>query len=161
VAFLGTLKAGVGDVVIVPTTQNPVNNSIGIWSTDGGTLHLVARQGQQAPGVSNPSPVLFSSFSQFVLPDQGGVVFVANLVGNGIFTTTNQGVWAVDTAGHLQKIICKGDDFNGKPITTLTLLTSPGLEGGQTRSFAQNTGDLLIKCTFSDLSWGVMRVVFP
>jgi len=161
VAFLGTLKAGVGDVVTTPTPENPVNNSIGIWSNDGGTLHLVARQGQQAPGLDDPDPVLFASFGQFVLPDQGGAIVLANLVGNGVFSTNNQGVWAVDTAGHLKFIVRKGDQFNGKTITALTLLTSVAAEGGQTRSYAQGTGDIVVKCTFSDSSWGVIRVVFP
>ena len=159
VAFQGTLRAGIGDVVTVPTAANPVNNSIGIWSTYGGVLQLVARQGQQAPGMA--APVLFSSFSQFVLPDQGGVAFLANLIGTGIFPTNNQGIWAVNTAGVLQLIMTKGSRVNGKTITALSFLTTVAAEGGQKRDYAQNSGDLLIKCTFSDTTWGIVRVVFP
>jgi hypothetical protein len=155
VAFLGTLQAGIGDVVTVPTTDNPVNNSIGIWTDTG----LVARQGQLAPGFA--APVYFSSFSKFVLPDQGGVAFIANLIGSGIFSTNNQGIWAIDTSGNLQMILCKGSRYKGKTITALEFLTAGPAESAQTRSYAQSTGDLLIKCTFSDKSWGVLKVVFP
>ena len=166
VAFVGTLQSGVGDVV----TQ-PVNNSIGIWSSYGpyadaaGNTQLVARQGDQAPGMA--TAVVFSTFNQIVLPDQGGsgnlggVAFLATVVGNGIFSTNNQGIWAVDTNGVLQLIVCKGGRYHGKTITGLAFLTSATNETGQTRSFIQSTGDLVIKCTFSDSTWGIFRVVFP
>lgn len=162
VAFIGTLREDVTlGVVAFPTTQYPVVNTIGIWSTDGGSLHLVVRQGDTAPGYNMTSPVLFSSFSQFVLPDQGGVAFLANVVGNTIFSTNNQGIWAVDTSGNLQLIMQKGGKINGKTITALSFLTTANAEAGQRRYYAQTTGDLMIKCTFSDSTWAIVRVVFP
>ena len=160
VAFTGTLKIGVGDVVTLP-----VNNSVGIWSNDGGTLHMVARQGQQAPGLA--SGAVFASFGQFVLPDQGGasnmggVVLLANVSGKGVVSASNQGIWAVDTSGKLQLVLRTGGSLNGKVITGLAFLTSATQEAGQTRSYSQSTGDLLVKCTFSDGSWKFVQVVFP
>jgi len=154
VAFLGTLKIGTGD-----TVSTPVNNSIGIWSNDGGTLHLVVRQAQSAPGC--PNGEVFSSFSQFVLPDQGGVVLLGNLTSGFATTANNQGIWAVDKFGVLKLIVRKGDTLDGKTIQTLTFLSSVNQELGQTRSFAQSNGNLLYKVTFTDSSWGIYKVVFP
>jgi len=42
VAFIATLKAGTGDATSA--------NNTGVWSNTGGPLHLVAREGFQAPG---------------------------------------------------------------------------------------------------------------
>jgi hypothetical protein len=161
VAFKGTLKSGIGDA----TTHSTPKNNVGIWSNDGGALHLVARQGNQAPGMD--SDVVFSSFTQFALPDQGGatntggVVLLAGVSGKGITSRNNQGIWAVNTAGTLQLIQKEGDAINGKTITALTFLSSVNSEEGQTRSFAQSTGDILYKATFADGSWGIYKVVFP
>jgi len=55
----------------------------------------------------------------------------------------------------------EGNTLNGKTITALTFLAAIDSEAGQTRSFAQSTGDLLYKATFADGSWGIYKVVFP
>jgi uncharacterized repeat protein (TIGR03803 family) len=154
VAFWATLKIGTGDVV-----TTPVNNSVGIWSNEGGTLHLVARQGDSAPGCTTGE--LFASFSQFVLPDQGGVVLLGNLTSGLAASWNNQGIWAVDMTGQLTLIVRKGDTLFGKTIKTLTFLASPTMETGQTRGFSQNSGDILYSVTFTDGSWGIYKVALP
>jgi hypothetical protein len=166
VAFMGTLKPGVGDAV-----KTPLNKTTGLWSNEGGVLHLVARTGVQAPDC--PAGATFASVSQFALPDQGGasnqggVVLLANLKpgAGGVNTNNNQGIWAVDTAGNLRLILRKGDsknvDAGTKTITGITFLNAPAYAGGQTRSFNQSTGDLLVKLAFKDGSSGVFEVVFP
>lgn len=160
-AFMGDLAHGSGDVV----TYGPAANFRGLWSTEGGALHLVARKGQQAPGCS--SGLLFSSFRQVALPDQGGanntggVVFLATVSGKGVSWATNQGIWAVDTGGDLQLIIREGTRLNGKEVKDLSFLAPAAGATGQTRSYTQNTGDILYKATFTDNSWAVYKVVFP
>lgn len=152
VAFLGTLA-----VSGATTTASDT----GIWSNDGGTLHLVAREGAQAPGCG--SGVVFKTFLQFALPDQGGVLLFAKLGGTGVVAANDVGIWAVDSAGTLQLIAREGDlhPATGKTIKVLTFL--PALSGvsGQTRSFSQSTGDIAYSATFTDGTFGIFKVVFP
>jgi hypothetical protein len=158
VAFNATL-AGAG---VEPWNAN------GIWSTEGGTLHLIARQRQQAPGCGNG--VVFQSFESFVLPDQGGssntggVIVFAELAGPGVNLVNDKGIWAVATNGNLELIVREGDihPITGKAIRKLSFLPRvTGLGAGQTRGYAQGTGDFLYKAEFADGSWGVYQSVFP
>ena len=153
-AFRGTLK--------VVTGEATSTTAAGLWSNSSGTLTLVARQGSQAPGC--PAGATFSAFTELALPDQGGIVFLATLNTSttaGVASTTNQGIWAVDTNGNLQLIVREGDTINGKTVTALKFLPSLLYVGGQSRSFAQGTGDLVYEATFSDKSSGIFSVTFP
>ena len=160
VAFLGTLVTG---------STITATNKTGIWATTSGTLALVARAGDFAPdmnGNSGPGSPVFSTFSQFVLPEQGGVVMAATLVSGtgGVVSANNQGIWAVDTSGVLKQVIRKGDalTFNGKAKTLagLTIFNAPAASTGQTRHF-NYPGDLLYTATFSDGTTGIVQTVFP
>jgi hypothetical protein len=154
VAFLGTLTAGSGKT--------------GIWVTTSGTLALVARTGDEAPdeyGAVSPVSPRFGSFLQFVLPDQGGVVFLATLApGSGVSSASNLGIWAVDTDGLLKQVVRLGNgvSLNGtaKAITGLTVFTAPAESTGQTRDF-NTEGDLLYKILLSDKSTSIVQTVFP
>lgn len=160
VAFLGTLPVA-GSVTSA--------NKTGIWATTSGSLTLVARAGDPAPDASGSitanSPV-FSSFSQFVLPDQGGVIFLATLVTGtgGVLATNNQGIWAVDTNGVLKQIIRTGSALtvNGstKIISTVAIFNAPAASTGQARHF-NSPGDLTYKVTFTDGVSGFVQSVFP
>jgi len=147
--------------------------SVGIWSDyPNGFLSLVACQGQQAPGCAQGT--VFTTFSEIALPDQGGVIFLANLgsapsgnppttTSGPITTANNQGIWAVDTSGVLQLIVQKGT-FHAvtvKFITALSFLPVVSYDGGQTRGFDQSTGDLVYHASFADASSGVFLVTFP
>lgn len=162
VSFRATLVGGIGGVV----TAGTANNSTGIWSNRGGTLHLVARAAAQAPGC--PTGATFKSFAQLVLPDQGGVVFLASLNPSapaGVNGTNNLGIWAVDPNGNVQLIVRKGDTIpvNGgsRKITTLAFLPAAAPVAGQTRNFAQATGNLTYRASFSDGNTAILKVVFP
>ncbi len=157
VAFLGTL------VVTGTVTKN---NNTGIWATTSGMLALVARIGDNAPdpaGMVSPSGPVFSSFAQFVLPDQGGAIILANLVNarGGVTASNNQGVWAVDTSGVFRQIIRKGDVLtaNGgvKTVSALSVFNAPAASAGQTRHFDAND-DLACKVSFTDGSTSVFTV---
>jgi hypothetical protein len=73
----------------------------------------------------------------------------------------NSGIWAVDTSGNLQLIVREGDILNGKTITSLSFLPMLTLPGGQSRNFAQGTGDLVYQATFSDKTSAIFEVIFP
>jgi len=87
---------------------------------------------------------------------------LASAGGNSSQRNAPKGIWAVDTAGTLQLIANEGALIGGKVIRELTFLSpSSGVVGGQTRGYAQSTGDILYKASFTDGSWGVYKVVFP
>jgi kumamolisin len=148
VAFMGTLASS--------------RSATGIWATGSNlaTLALVAQTGGAAPGCPGAT---FNTFSELVLPDVGGTVFVATLNNNGggVSSTNNLGVWGVDNTGTLQLIVRTGDILNGKTITALSILSSPAYVNGQDRSFSASTGDLVYLATFSDKSTAIFNVVFP
>ncbi len=155
VAFRATVKSG--DTV----TTGAGNNSFGIWANNGGSLQLVARAGGDAPGTDG---AVFQSFLQFALPDQGGVVMLANLLigAGGITAATDQGIWAVDDNGNLQLIAQKGtvDPVSGSMITSLVFLPAESYVSGQTRSFDQPTGNLLYKVTLRNGTSAIYNVDF-
>lgn len=87
----------------------------GIWSEGSdGTLGLVARKGDQAPGV--PSGINFNLFSSLALGDDGEVAFKTQLSGTvtELTSANNDGVWW-ERAGVLEMIAREGDHAPGTP----------------------------------------------
>jgi hypothetical protein len=141
----------------------------GIWLAENGALNLVIGARAQAPGC--PPGARFASFPQIVLPDQGGVVFVANLVASerpsastgGVVAGNNQGIWAVNTAGELQLVVRKGDAqvINGvrKTIAGLSIF-APARFSFQQKGY-NSPGDLVFRIRFTDGSQTVEKAIFP
>jgi hypothetical protein len=160
-------------------------NNVGLWAdTSGATtgpLLLVARAGDPAPdftGSTSASGPVFASFPQFVLPDQGGVVILANLNSGtpakkkvaavpgpgGVTAGNNQGIWGVGADGVLRQIIRTGDALtvNGseKVVSALDIFYAPAFSTGQTRHF-NNPGDLVYLLDFTDGTSAIVQSVFP
>ncbi len=58
------------------------SNDITIWTNAGGSLELIAQEGQAAPGfAAAPNNPVFTEFSQPVMCDNGDIVFHATIVG--------------------------------------------------------------------------------
>jgi hypothetical protein len=130
-----------------------------------------------ATGTAAIPKAKFTAFSQVVLPDQGGVVFLATISGaastsnkdTGVMTVPNEGIWAVDTTGLLKRIVTKGDTvtLNGVvyTITALNIFSSTAGTTAQTRSF-NSPGDLIYQVTLQNskikqTKQGLRTVVFP
>jgi hypothetical protein len=110
---------GAGQVAFHGTLTGPgiaIGNERGIWSEGGGELHLVARNGSQAPGA--PAGSDFTSFLATGLQanDQGHVAFVgfSERVSSG--SGDDQGIWS-DRGGTLGP-------------TAIDNQLAPGLGGG-------------------------------
>ena len=115
---------------------------------------------------------MFSAFTQCVLPDQGGIIFLASLKTGttlvpalgGVVSSNNQGIWAEDTNGILKQILRKGDALtvNGatKIVSSISIFSAPTGFSGQTRHF-NDRGDLGYKVTFTDGSNSFVQSVFP
>ena len=170
IAFAGTM-------VVTGTLSSDVTktNNSGIWATTSGALQLVARVGDRAPdstGTVSPGGPVFVTLSQFVLPDQGGVILLGTLQSGtpaapgpgGVISTNRQGIWAVDTNGTLRQIVRTGQALNVegsvKIISALTIFNAPGASIGQTRHF-NNAGNLEYKASFTDGTTSILQSVIP
>ena len=147
VAFLGTTKAG----------ANP--STTGIWSDWDGTMKQVVKAGDTAPGGFGGK---FAAFTQIVLPDVGGPIFLATL--SGVPKSQSTGLWAIASDETLTPIVVTGDttntlDFHGVAETVKSLSifqTAPGVRG-VSRSFDASTGNLVFKAGFTDGLWGMYK----
>jgi hypothetical protein len=87
------------------------DNYRGIWSEKSSGLTLVARTGNQAPGV--PVGARFDSLGNPVLNDVGHVAFWGGLRGT-VSTANENGIWA-DGPGGLALVAREGDPAPGTP----------------------------------------------
>ena len=150
-AFLGNLVLA-SSKGIIPA------NSRGLWTTVSGSLQLVARSQTQGYVPRHPD-ALFAAFSQVVLPDRGGPIFLGRLVpGFGGVTGSNSiGIWASDVEGNLQTMLQQDDRI---PFGTgwKTVRTISGIAaGGQNRSFTTD-GAVVVTVMFSDKTSGLVRI---
>lgn len=126
----------------------------GIWSEGSGSISLVARSGQQAPGA--PTGVTFSGFSDtsIVLNEAGQTAFVASLSGGN-----GGGIWATDRTGVLQLIARTGQLLEVAPgdlrtTSNLRFNGGTGNSDGRPSGFS-NRGQLTFFARFTDGSEGI------
>lgn len=102
IAFIGSISGAGIDVT----------NDDGIWSEGNGTLALVARTGDQAPGA--PDGVEFSRFavSMPLLNANGQTAFIADLTGTGVNESNESGIWS-ENSGSLALVARAGDPAPG------------------------------------------------
>jgi kumamolisin len=142
VAFFAKLKPAAGLATAA--------NASGIWSTSGGSLAMVARDGAPAPGL--PSGTTFKTFNALALPDLGGALVLATS------SSGHHGIWAGNSTADLRLLVAEGDTVGGKTIGVLSFLPTLSFVNGQTRSFAQGTGALVCGAGFTDKSTGILQV---
>ncbi|HEX5011333.1 MAG TPA: choice-of-anchor tandem repeat NxxGxxAF-containing protein, partial [Planctomycetota bacterium] len=126
-AFLGKLASGPGGVTGA--------DAKGVWADVDGTLTLIARQGDDAPGLANG--VRFASFLQLVLPDDAGPAVLAKLKGPGVSGANDVGLWSADETGALALVVREGDEVvvgsGSLKLATLDLFETTTLSRGQSR----------------------------
>ena len=101
VAFLATIKAATGKTAI-PTAFNT-----GLWTNLGGTVQLIARAGDGAPGCTGG---LFKSITSVTFVENE-VVFTATLSG-AVTTANDAGSWAWNATTGLRCLL-----MEGQPVT--------------------------------------------
>ena len=118
----------------------------GIWSEGGGSLALVALEGQMAPGTN----WVFETFDKPVINNTGQVAFLANE------HQANVGIWAQNLAGELKLIAKNGDviDVDEGPGTDLRSISSLVLEFGSINDGNRRGGG------FSDLGQIAFQAIF-
>jgi len=141
---------GAGQTAFIGSLTGPgvdLTNDRGIWSEGGGSLSLIAREGDSAPG-TDPN-VVYSGFSPPVLNGAGQTAFIGSLTGTGVVFANETGIWS-EGSGSLSLIARDGDaapgagpgvafdglggnrgdlSFNEAGQTAFTgLLTGPGID---------------------------------
>jgi hypothetical protein len=132
-------------------------NNQGLWSGDVGSLSLVARTGEQAPGT--PNTVLFSNLFRPALNSEGQLAFRANLTGFGVTSSNNLGIWATDQDGAVQLIVRKGAALEVAPgdsrfISDLGFVIDSGNSDGRASAF-NDLGQLVFWAKFTNGTQGV------
>lgn len=136
-------------------------NNASLWEASGGTLSLVAREGEVAPGVSDGAT--FLRFENDVLVNANGqTAFVAALTGSGVTSANNLGIWAEDSSGLLTLVARTGElldvdntaGLDERTITELSLLSSASSLGGPSPAF-DTTGMLAFFAAFDDSTSGI------
>ncbi|MBA3483847.1 MAG: hypothetical protein H0T51_18740 [Pirellulales bacterium] len=153
-AFVGTLQRGDGGVTF--------SNNSGIWSDRSGTLELVAREGNQAPGTPSGTNFDFMPRNSSIILNAAGqmAVFASLQSGSGgVNSSNNSGIWAEDVAGVLRLIVRTGDMLEVAPsdfrtVSSLSFRGDSGNEDGRGSGF-NDLGQVAFSATFTDGSSGV------
>jgi hypothetical protein len=151
-AFFGTLVSSPDAAEIV----DDKNNS-GIWADSGGTIRLVAREGDPAP--ETPQGANFSNLFPFEINARGRVAFNATLVGPSVTPGLNdRGIWAESAAGGMRLIARTGDSVQIAPgdvriIAGLSAVNGSSEVGGR-RNF-NDTDQIALIAGFADGSQAV------
>jgi hypothetical protein len=120
----------------------PETNDTGLFGGFAGSLLLVAREGDPAPGTGG---ALFGDLSgisaQFNgINRNGRVMFPAPLVGGDVVGTTNDFAIYTGTPGALTIVVRKGDTVLPGPVKASQFSGYPGMFGGNN----QMTGDRIL-----------------
>ena len=134
------------------------NNDSGIWMTQGDSIELIAREGEQAP--DSPIGVLIGrvigSASGPIINDADQIAFTGELTSSGASGT---GIFATDLEGNLRLIVREGDLLEVRPgdFRSISLLgfADGTLSEGNERSGFSNNGQIAFRASFSDGSEGI------
>lgn len=141
-----------------PTTRKAVVR------IDDGTKTVVARLGDQVPGLS--AGVVYRRFLSMVVTDSdpARVVFTATIAGRGVNASNNLGLFSHSVAFGTQQLTRKGNPIlaNGQTLTVRTFeaLQGPKKSQGQGRS-TDASGFVTAKAKLSDGRTGVLRIALP
>lgn len=134
VAFRATLTPGIGG--------STAGNAAGIWTDATGSLAMIARKGEQPPGVATSAK--FANFTSIAINDAGDVVFQATITGTGITLANNTGLWVAPAGGAPALLIRTGDLLSlvGGPVkvTGFSALKTAALSTGHARTAAPDGG---------------------
>jgi uncharacterized repeat protein (TIGR03803 family) len=132
----------------------------GIFAIRGdGQLAAVATLASLPPGL--PSGEWKSFVSLAAMSGGVGPIFEAKLRLGGTITQANDtGLWAVDSASVLRKVVREGDEVEGKQVKSIQALRAVNGIRGATRSF-NSSRQLVWKGSFSDRTSAIVLTTVP
>ena len=132
------------------------SNNSAIWSVDSGSMSLVAREGDVAPGTDGRK--FGDLIVHFVINSNGQTAFMNNLQ-DAVGSPPDRGIWAEDREGTLRLIARKGSELEVAPgdfrtVLRLDFASFSGSDEGQFNSFNER-GQLAFWALFTDGSEGI------
>jgi len=138
------------------------DNDEAIFANHGGDLAVVAREGQQVPGLADG--VVFggpaNAFSNLTANGRGQLMFTANITGPGVVSSNDQVIVQFDPLIGLKVVLRKGESIEVAPgdervVMTFILSAGSGGSDGKQSSF-NDVGQLAIWIWFDDMSEAVI-----
>ncbi len=111
-------------------------NNAGIWSEGSGSLRLIVRSGDHAPG-TGPGVVLsgFEHFTPMLLNDAGKTAFFSFLLGPGVTPSNDTGIWS-DVDGSLSLVVRAIEPAPGSPLgVSYNLIVNPRINNADQIAF--------------------------
>jgi len=141
-----------GDITFVAWLEGegiePGVNDSGIWrQIDGGSLDLIARTGEQAPGVE--TGVVFDIIQRPNINRFGRVAFSASLRGDGIDASNNIGFWSDGLTPTIEMIARLGDAAPGTEPGTVFSYFGSDYSLAQTLPYFSDSGAITLTATLS------------
>jgi len=132
-----------------------------LWWWHGGApaLSLLAREGGMAPGGGR-----WKSFTSLTTIARRGPAFTATLSvdGSTITKANDQGLWAVNSAGALRRLVLEGDTIAGRTLRSFDVLGVVTGSPGQRRAWSGNGDPALIWLAFfTDGSSAIVKTTVP
>jgi hypothetical protein len=116
--FNGYQSSGDGLLFYARTRDGAGPAADGLWSSASGSLKLVARAGDQAPGLANGVQFGFFGNHQSQANELGQAAFFGQLQHDaalGIGAANDSGIWAHDAQGTLRLIVAEGRQLEVAP----------------------------------------------
>lgn len=157
----------VGQVAFRAIIFNSPNGS-GIFLEDHGSLAIIAREGDPAPGTL-PDVVFEELYaSPLVLNDAAQIAFIARVEGPSVDDENNDGLWATGPDGVLRLVAREGDVFDvnddphieelhtiGSFFRAIEMLSTFGLEHDGRPYVFNASGELVFGLGFTDDLYGI------
>lgn len=140
-----TGNAVIFSATVVGTSVTTANNS-GLWIWDGAGTYLVARNGDPAQGIA-VAGAKYKVLGRPFANSNGRLAFTASLIGAGVTTANDAGLWTVAEDGTTPLLrLRKGEIYNfgraelsvNRTITSIAVRTGSGGDDGSARGMDQD-----------------------
>ena len=136
-------------------------NDGAIWLGLPNALQLIAREADPAPGL--PQGVSFDTLTDPKLSAAGQVAFRATVIGTGVTTDNDTGIWVMNPGGTLDLLAREGDLFDvddgpGTDLRTIAFLSFPSNGVGET---LDPLNRVAFQASFTDGSSGIFVASVP
>ena len=162
IAFIATVR-GAGAAAAAVSAKN----DRGIWTNaGGGPLHLVAREGDVAAGLTAKFEAFTSvALSAALSPEKTHVAFVARLRGAGVTTANDEALWIHESTsaadGSLRLLLRKGQKLalrNGAPKRIQSFFALAANGGTQGHGHGAVPAGVAARVLFSDGTQALVRI---
>ena len=153
IAFIAGLKSASAD---------RANSGSGIWTNTGGTLRLLAREGDDAPGTSGS----YRSFTSIALDDATAtgstLAFVAALDGGasaGVRSSNDLGLWMARGSDTPELVLREGQSLpiGGRAGTVKSFRALTALPGAAGQGHGVAAGSVVAQVKFTDRRQALLR----